>query len=573
MYLKLNRRDFLGYAGLAAASTLISGCNAIDNWQAARPNIIFILTDDQRADTLGCMGNKIVQTPNIDRLAAEGTLFENATITSAICTPSRATFFTGQYERKHGVNFNSGTAMSKAAWEKTYPMELKRAGYFIGYVGKNHVPIGDEGYSTGLMENSFDYWYAGHTHLRFYLKERPKAYFKVEGDEKMFDNAAAETQTEILEEGMMNFLESNEDFYAGASRFLEKRPSDKPFCLSLCFNLPHDAGTGNMESRPSDPELYRSGYRDKYDEILADLPKTYTAAKDIKTPKLPADVLIAEKRQTVYDYVNTPEELVERIIRRYQTITGIDNMMGKLRDKLEQLRLSDNTVIIFCSDHGIMRGEFGLGGKALCYEPCIKIPMIIYDPRAPKKATGQRRTELVQSIDVAPTILDLASVDIPSLMQGESMLPLVRGKRAQWRKYAFSENLWSTYFGSPRVECVRGEKWKYLRYFKNERSLYEGGEQESARYLVSNLHAATYRHWLSASIEGEKPVYEELFLLPSDPDETNNLANDENYRQVLMQLRANCDKLVKEARGNEPPATVDLPKERLEFYLQTMKHD
>ncbi len=569
---KLNRRDFLGYAGIAAASTLIGGCRALDGEHAARPNIIFILTDDQRGDTLGCMGNKIVQTPNIDRLAAAGTLFENAAVTSAICTPSRATFLTGQYERRHGINFNSGTAMSEEAWEKTYPMELKRAGYFIGYVGKNHVPVGGEGYCTGLMDNSFDYWYAGHTHLRFYLKERPAGYFKVEGDEKMFDNAAADTQTEILEEGVMNFLESNEDFYSGASRFLEKRPSDKPFCLSLCFNLPHDAGTGNMENRPSDPELYRSGYRDKYDEILADLPKTYIAAKDIKTPKLPADVLIAEKRQTGYDYVNTPDELVERIIRRYQTITGIDNLVGNLRDKLERLGLADNTVIIFCSDHGILRGEFGLGGKALCYEPCIKIPMIIYDPRAPKKAKGQRRAELVQSIDVAPTILDLASADIPASMQGESMLPLVHGKDAVWRKYAFSENLWSTYFGNPRVECVHGEKWKYLRYFKNDRSLYDG-IQESARYMVSNLHAATYRHWLWASIEGEKPVYEELFYLPGDPDETTNLADDEKYLPAVIRLREICDKLVKQARGDEPPAVVDLHKERLEFYLQTMKHD
>lgn len=568
------RREFIGLMGLAALAGPLGAGMTKAKAKNQQPNMIFILTDDQRADTLGCMGNAVVRTPNIDALAAEGTLFENATVTSTICTPSRASIFTGQYERKHGVNFNSGTAMSASAWQKSYPMQLKKAGYFVGYVGKNHVPVGKKGYATGLMDESFDYWYAGHTHLTFYPKKRPPNMIKIPGiDEHVFDNAKADTQVEILGEGVENFLEPNEDFYALAVRFLEKRPQGQPFCLSLCFNLPHDAGTGTMEDRSDDPELYKTGYHDRREAIRAELPETYLAAEEIESPKLPPDVLIAEKRQRGYNYVNTPDRLTERIIRRYQSITGIDRLVGRLRKQLERLSLFENTVIIFTSDHGIMRGEFGLGGKALCYEPCMRVPFIVRDPSVPAGARGQRRQELVQNIDLAPTLLDYAGIMAPSTMQGLSIRPLIQGRNIPWRQNAFSENLWSTIFGMPRIECVRGHRWKYLRYFYNDQSLYDESLEGGARYKVSNLQAHNYRQWLDASVEGEAPVYEELFDLEKDPGETANLAKVPKFRQVLVEYRDICQHLVTEARSEGEPATVALSEERLEFYLNHYEHD
>ena len=134
------------------------------------PNIILILADDQRWDSVGFMGKKNGQTPYLDQLAKEGYVFENAFVTSAICTPSRVSYFLGQYERKHGVNFNSGTAISQNAWKAAYPNLLKIAGYTTAYIGKNHVPIGADGYHSGHFENSFDFWYAGHRHLGFIPK-------------------------------------------------------------------------------------------------------------------------------------------------------------------------------------------------------------------------------------------------------------------------------------------------------------------------------------------------------------------------------------------------------------------
>ncbi len=562
----------LTWFGVISAAAI--QCPAAGNCLPAqrKPNLIFILTDDQRFDSLGCTGNPVVKTPNIDRLAADGTLFTEATVTSPLCTPSRASIFTGMYERRHGINFNSGTSLSPSAWQQTYPMLLRKAGYFVGYVGKNHVPVGAKGYETGLMDASFDFWYAGHEHLLFYPKNRPDWALRVKGiDEHMFDNAKADTQVEIIQEGVENFLNPNQEFYDHAARFLEKRPKDRPFCLSVCFNLPHDAGTGNMKDRPSDPELYKTGYRDQKAAIAAGLPSTYTAKSDIKMPKLPADILYTQYR-TGYDYVDTPETMVERITRRYQAITGMDQMLGALRAQLKKQGLADNTVIIFTSDHGLMHGEFGLGGKGLNYDTCLKVPLIVYDPSS--KAKGLRRTEQVQTIDVTATLLDYAGLKVPQSMSGTSLIPLVHGQTVPWREYAFSENLWCTRFGNPRIESVRGKGWKYIRYFKNDYSLF-AGMTDKAQQRVTDRQAQAYQEWLDSSINGEPPVYEELFNLDQDPGETTNLAADPKFAYRLNELRGVCSRMVREARGESSvrPSVLQLESERLEHYLKNQKQD
>ncbi|MEO0470616.1 MAG: sulfatase-like hydrolase/transferase, partial [Bacteroidota bacterium] len=297
-----------------------------------RPNIIFILTDDQSYGYMGCTGNAIVQTPNLDQLAADGTLFTNAHISSAICTPSRVSILTGQFERKHGVNFNSGTSLNQTAWQNTYPMRFRQAGYYTGYVGKNHSPVGKGGYQSKEIEKSFDYWYAGHRHLGFYPKDR----------HEIFQHAKNDTQLELLEEGINDFLDDNPHRLEGALHFMDQRPAEKPFILSLCFNLPHGAGTSSMEQRKSDPEIYKSLYRDQ--EIP--LPQNYVAKSAIRVPRLPAEVLKADDRQDIYDYVDQPESLKERYIRQLQAMTGIDQLVGRLRDYLKKNGLSDNTIIV-----------------------------------------------------------------------------------------------------------------------------------------------------------------------------------------------------------------------------------
>ncbi|MEJ6604308.1 MAG: sulfatase-like hydrolase/transferase, partial [Opitutaceae bacterium] len=512
---------------------------------AERPNIIFILTDDQRYDTLGVTGDKFISTPNLDQLAADGVLFANASVNSAICTPSRACYFLGQYERRHGVNFNSGTAMAPEAWAQSYPVKLRESGYFTGYVGKNHVPIGDQAYDTGIIDNSFDYWYAGHGHLRFYPKER----------HEIFRHAEADTQIEVVGEGVQSFLNSADGFIKGAKSFLDQRPADQPFALSIALNLPHGSSTGTMQQKPTDPELYRSAYRDRLHEL--NLPSTYIAKDRITEPKLPADVLYANHRQVGYNEVDEPDAMKDLKLRETQTITGIDQFVGAIRDTLVKLGVAENTIIIFTSDHGIMHGEFGLGGKALNYETCLKVPLIIYDPRVPATERGRRSVALTESVDIAPTLLDYAGADAPATMQGLSLRPLVDGRATDLRDSSFAENLWSTYFGNPRIESVRTKAWKYIRYFKNDRTQFASVTKKT-QYTVTPTQADHYAQWLTASIKGEQPVYEELFHLASDPKETTNLAGRPAYTAKLAELRAECQRLVTMAKGdvNAAPATV-----------------
>ena len=199
-------------------------------------------------------------------------------------------------------------------------------------------------------------------------------------------------------------------------------------------------------------------YRDRLDELA--LPTTYVARADIKPPKLPPHVLYANMRHTGYDEVDTPEAMKDLLIRETQTITGIDQFVGALRATLKRLGVADNTVIVFTSDHGIMRGEFGLGGKALNYEPCLKVPLIILDPRVPAVQRGRRSMALTESVDIAPTLLDYAGINAPDTMQGLSLRPLIDGRAAHLRDASFAENLWSTYFGNPRIESVRTQEWK-----------------------------------------------------------------------------------------------------------------
>jgi arylsulfatase A-like enzyme len=508
-----------------------------------KPNFIFILTDDHRYDLLGSSGNELIKTPHLDQLAQEGILFENAHVTSAICTPSRISILLSQFERKHSVNFNSGTSVSEEAWNESYPVVLKNNGYYTGYVGKNHAPIGDGGYQSGLMDTSFDYWYAGHGHLSFYPKDR----------HEIFAAAKQNTQIEIMGEGVSDFF-SNEYKLEGAKYFLNQRPKEQPFCLSIAFNLPHGASTTTMKMLDTDPETYKSLYRDK--EIP--LPVDYIAKKDIKTPKLPPEVLHVSDRQNIYDFVDNKIDLKERIIRNMQAVTGIDMLIGNLRATLKQLNLDKNTIIIFTSDHGIFWGEDGLGGKALCYEVCTKVPMIIHNPMSSKKSKGIVNNELVQTIDIAPTMLQYAGINIPNSYQGKPLNNMIEGNNESIRDYLFTENLWSTHFGNPRCESVQNKQWKYIRYYKNENissknvmAIAKDHNINLTKLLYGNHdpQIAVYQTYIESSLNGEPAVYEELYHLKTDPKEKNNLINNLDYNKELKIMRLAWREKINYARG------------------------
>jgi len=372
------------------------------------------------------------------------------------------------------------------------------------------------------MDNSFDYWYAGHKHLGFYPKDRKQ--------HKIFKNASADTQVEIMEEGMENFFTPDKTFQEGYN-FLDMRPSDRPFALLLNFNVPHGNSTGSMEHRESDLALYRSTYRDQADQL--GLAPTYIAEADIETPKIPRSVYNGEYIKS-YNYVKNPDDMREREIRTIQTISGIDKLLGIMLAKLEEQGVADNTIIVFTSDHGLLHGEHGLGGKTLLYEPSISVPFIVYDPRSSTQV-APTSDELVALVDIAPTLLELTGVDVPREMQGKSLTPLMQGTETQWREALFLENN-MTIQNYPRMEGVRTAQWKYIRYFDRAK------DQEYADMLV-------------ASINGEEPVFEELYNLINDPAESHNVISDPANNEILEQLRAENAALVKQHRGDGPANT------------------
>ena len=535
--MKVNTLIYLGIT-LALGVTGCSGSNMSANevtndlapvknlvQESRRPNVIVILADDMQTGVTGYEGNPIIKTPNIDKLAAEGTVFNKGFATSAVCTPSRTSLLTGLYERRHGINFNSNSSMTEEAWSQTYPMLLKDNGYFVGWIGKNHTPVGKNeageiGYNSGVMDKSFDYWYASHGHLGFYPKEKKK--------HAIFKNAEADTQVEIMEEGLDNFMEPNEAFKAGYS-FLDSRPKDQPFALMINFNVPHANSTGTMKLRKTDLDLYKTTYRDQLGEVT--IPETYVASKDIKTPKIPANVYNGEYING-YSYVKTPRTLKERIIREMQTISGIDKLIGKLVNHLERQGIADDTIIVFTSDHGLMHGEFGLGGKVHLYDPSVRVPLVVYDPRL-KKQKADKSDELVALLDLAPTLLDLTDTAIPEQMQGRSLKPLMEeGSDVEWRQEIFLENM-MTVQNYPRMEGVRTHKWKYVRYFDKKKD-------------------QLYADMSVASINGEQPIYEELFDLVNDPQEINNVIDEPSNAAIAERLRNKNASLVKEYRGDKP---------------------
>ena len=492
--------------------------------QPSRPNIIFILTDDQRYDELGCTGHPFLRTPNLDALAREGVRFDQHFVTTAVCLPSRTTLVTGQWERAHTVGFGGGRALSAAQWANTLPAVLKRAGYFTGIIGKSNIP--------GLRQKEVDYYCASDkTFLGFYPREQDPEF------DVLFRGAKATTQIEVIGEAAEDFLGVDHGFFErstpGMKAFLRRRSKSQPFFLYLSFEVPHGTGTRTMQQRSTDDPLYRTTYRDQLAQMP--LPRNYVAWPDVRTPKLPIEIYNGEQSPS-YSYRFTPEGVREQMVRNCQTITGVDRLVGRLREHLQKLGLADNTVFVFTSDHGWMHGEWGYGGKCLLYEPSIRVPLIVYDPR-PGAGRGVVSPELTLSPDVAPTLLDLCGLSVPPAMQGKSLVPLMRRDAVPWREDFFAECLMLQQ-NYPIVQGVRGKRWKYMRYWP-------------IRPVPDD-----YRDMLNYGLRGEKPAYEELFDLETDPFEENNLASSPAHASQLQRLRIRCVELLRDALGRAPEAAL-----------------
>jgi len=466
-----------------------------------RPNIIFLLTDDQRDNTLSAMGHPYVKTPNLDALMRDSVRFKNAYIATPVCSPSRVSFFTGMPERVHGVGFSSSYELTEAQWEQTYPALLRKGGYFTGFVGK----FGVEYYSfKGRAQDKFDFWYGHDGWTKFLPKDFDSP------STKPYHHAKADIITPIMGEAM--------------TKFLDTAPSDKPFCLSVSFNVPHGSQTTSMFT--DYPGWNRMTRQANENPKLKGSPFYDTLYRDIDIP-LPADtctdpyrfipqfIMDQDKgRRETYAYNYDLATCREHHIRYYQTITGLDHVIGGLLADLKKRVLDQNTIILFGSDHGLLMGEYGMGGKELLLDLTTKIPCIIHDPRTSQEQRGRQLDQIVSSLDYPRTILDYAGIAAPSQMEGCSLRPLVEGKDTAWRDELFLESLF-TMRDCPFQEGMVTRRWKYIR-------MYDGVMSFKEQHV---------------DFKGRAPEFEMLFDLEADPTEHHNLVTDPKHAAALAEWR------------------------------------
>jgi len=406
-------------SSLAALVLAVSTAAARAEEPARRPNIVFLLADDLRADVLGCYGDRLAKTPNIDALARRGVRFRFHFVTTSICCVSRASIFTGQYARRHKIN-DFVTDFTPAAFAQTYPALLKAAGYRIGFIGK---------YGVGAKmpeQTQFDYWKGFPSQGSYFDKNNSVHLTRRMGDQ--------------------------------AIEFLKTCDESKPFYLSLSFKSPH-AQDGAKREFPPDPHD-----ESEFQKTVFAMPKT---AADKFFQLLPEPVRISEGRKRWQRRFDTPEKFQQVVADYYRLVTGMDREIGRIVLELQKLGFADNTIIVFTSDNGFFFGERGLADKWFMYEESIRVPCVIVEPRLPRDRLGTAVEPMTLNIDFAPTLLDYAGVAIPKTIQGKSLRPLVNGENPTWRHDWFYEHHTLPKI-IPPSEGVRTTRWTYLRWVAME---------------------------------------------------------------------------------------------------------
>ena len=389
-----------------------------------RPNIIFLMTDDQNVRSLGCYGAPGVETPNIDALAADGVAFDRHYDTTAICMACRATVMTGLLEYRHGVNFGTGTVgdgqMRKEDWEQSYPMLLHKAGYRTAFAGKFGFTIEDTSKSGRYPEDDFDMWGGGPGQTSF-ITARNKS----------------------MVQYAKNYPHSTRSYGAFGSDFIkESAKKDQPFCLSISFKAPH---------RPVQPDPL---FDDIYAGALFPKPENFGREHGMHFPEQSRRGRQYQRFEE-WHYNDAYDEVMAKY---YQLIYAVDVAIGMIREAVETAGVKHKTLIIFTSDNGYLCGAHGYGSKVLPYEESSRVPLIIYDPRSEKKAG--RCNVATGNIDLAATILD-AALGRPNHGNGTSLLKhYVNNNNPKRDRIIPLINVW----GPEQVFSlgfVKGE-WKYI---------------------------------------------------------------------------------------------------------------
>lgn len=463
-----------------------------------QPNIVLIISDDHAFQTIGAYNKDVKsQTPNIDRIANEGIVFNKAYVTNSICGPSRASILTGKYSNKNGYTDNETSSYNSA--QQQFSNLLQQAGYQTAWIGKYHLGKDPKGFDFYKILIEQGYYF------------NPDFY--IEGNKV------------VREQGYVTNIIENE-----AEKWLDTRDKSKPFCLVVGHKATHRTWMPDL----SDLGVYEnvnfqipSTFYDNYQSrnpaqlqemsIFKDMRMGYDL-KMFEDEKMIKDNnfsrMNSEQFQAYKDFYDaiyqdfqkqnlSGKELAQWKFQRYMkdymaTALSLDRNIGRMLDYLEKNNLKDNTIVIYLSDQGFYMGEHGWFDKRWIYEESFRTPMVVSYPKLLKKAKTSE--SFVMNIDIAPTLLELAGVPVPADIQGKSFLPILKKKNSSIRNEVFyhyyenGEHAVSPHFG------VRNHRYKIVRFYKR------------------------YQGW-------------ELYDLEKDPNEMHNIYGKKGYEKVTQQMK------------------------------------
>jgi len=485
----------------------------------SKPNIIFLMTDDQRWDNMGCYGKPEFDTPNIDKLATESVVFDKAFYAVAICMPSRVTMLTGRYNSNHKVGFVApeNFTLSQDDFSRSYPALLKKEGYRTGFIGKVGFTVTEEAQRPSTpkvhfykesLSSTFDFFAGSET------TDTKGFVFWPESDSELiriYDAPNRKRYTRTLRTG------------EAMLRFIDTQPKDQPFCLSVSFYaVKHD----------SNAHMYMPHY-DLFKNNEFSVPENWVEGTNEELP----DVVKENARgYRLHKQRSSTPAMHQKLVRRFATQGfSVDQQVGFLVEKLKEKGMLENTIIIYTSDNGRFQGSHGLFDKCLLYEESVKAPLIVYDGRTASKKNARRENALISSVDIAPTILSFAGVEAPNTMQGKDFTKVLDKTQnmEEWRDAVFMEDLFLVDMFNQRnkpEEDILKANQQLINNNKSYRS--RGIRTDRYKYFVYYEHT---------------PKIEELYDIENDPQEQNNLANDPEYAELLKTLREKTEKLYYEA--------------------------
>lgn len=460
-YNTTSRREFLKKLGLATAMLPIAVESAVaqttSNSSKKSLNVVFILSDDHRYDFMGFLDKpKFLDTPNMDRLAREGAYIKNATVSTALCSPSRASILTGQYAHRHGVVDNN-TRVPEGT--RFFPQDLQKAGWQTAFMGKWHM-----GHASDEPRPGFDKWISFRGQ-GVYLNPT----FNIDGKRVKREGHVSDLLTDYALDWIKNDCNPNKSFM---------------------LYLSHKAVHAMFE-----PAKRHLG---KYENVELEYPKSmaYTEENYKGKPNW-----IREQRNSWHgvDYMYHGQMDFDTFYRRYcETLLSVDDSIGRVIKYLEDNNLAEDTLVMYMGDNGFVFGEHGLIDKRHMYEESMRVPFLAWCPGMIKP--GSIIEELIQNIDIAPTILDVAGLETPARMDGRSFLPILKGKKIPWRDAAFYEYYWERNFPqTPTTHGVRTDRYKYIHY---------------------------HGIW----------DIDELYDLEEDPEEMHNLIDSPEHQKLVKEL-------------------------------------